>query len=437
MRGRIFAGLFVALITLTSAPLAFAASSSPTVGAAASPSGHGYWSVQADGTMSSFGDAKTEPGPGTFAVVGMARDATGHGYWLVSSNGHVAAYGDATSYGSVNGALFRPIVGIAQTPSGHGYWLVASDGGVFSFGDAKYHGGTGGLVLNQPVVGMAPTPTGNGYWLVASDGGVFSYGDARFRGSMGGTRLVQPVVGMAAMPTGSGYRLVARDGGIFDFGNAKFYGSMGGKPINYPVTQIATTSDGNGYWEFAIDGGVFTFGDAKFYGSSPHPIAPPLVDFVFPFQDWTQTAPPSTWTQDQGVDVFLKDRGQDVCGSISNPSTPYGPVLVAVASGTIVGEGISGFGPSAPILHVDQGALAGMYVYYGHSAGDLVPVGAHVRQGDPITHVGCGIVGLSNEPHVEIGMAPYYPGVPPCGSGCHGSSTSSQMLSWLLATYGH
>src|SRR5262249_12020427 len=160
----------------------------------------------------------------------------------------------------------------------------------------------------------------------------------------------------------------------------------------------------------------------------------PETDFVFPFQDHSAPAPVSTWSQDQGVDVFLRGRGGPWCGSISNPIRRDGPVLVAVASGTIVGEGIGGFGPAAPVLPVRHGPLAGMYVYYGHSSGDLVPVGAHVQQGQPIAHVGCGIVGISDEPHAEIGMYGSYPGVPPCNPGCHGSATSAAMLHWLLAT---
>jgi hypothetical protein len=420
---------------LGAAPAAAAPSSTPTVSAVATPTGKGYWMLQRDGTVTALGDAlKAARVPGS-DVAAIAPTPSGKGYWTVTARGTINTFGDAHSYGSLAGErLNRPIVGMAASPTGHGYWLAATDGGVFGFGDAHFHGSAGGLHLVRPIVGIAATPTGNGYWLVAFDGGIFGYGDAHYYGSTGARHLVAPISGISASRTGHGYRLVAWDGGVFGFGDAHAYGSMSGQHLSGIVVQIASTRDGKGYWEFGVDGVVYHFGDAYDYGSAKHPLVAPETDFVFPFQDHHAPAPSSVWTQDQGVDVFLRDRGAPWCGSIDHPIRRDGPVLAAVASGTIVGEGINGFGPSAPILHVDHGALKGMYVYYGHSSGDLVPVGAHVQQGQPITHIGCGIVGISDEPHVEIGMYGSYPGVPPCNPGCHGSSTSAAMLHWLLKT---
>jgi hypothetical protein len=163
-------------------------------------------------------------------------------------------------------------------------------------------------------------------------------------------------------------------------------------------------------------------GDIACSGTPAAPIGSGTAEF--PIQPASLAVAPSRWSVDQGVDV-------STVGAACYPQAKE----VALGDGEIVRLGIEGFGRWAPVEHITAGPLAGAYVYYGHARpdGSGITLHAQVVTGQVISYVGCGVVGISEGPHVEVGFT-----FPDGAPGQIGNGSAYAMLAILRSLYaGH
>jgi hypothetical protein len=214
-----------------------------------------------------FGGLASYPAPlGGEPLIGAAATRTGQGIWSVTTSGKVHAMGDAPDLGGLDTPLAAPVAGMTATAEGLGYWVFAADGTVVAFGSAAFHGGTPALVNGEQIVSLTPTADDGGYWLVTNTGKVFSYGNAHPLGSPLGGGLAAPVTAIVASQSGRGYWVVAANGAVFPFGDAARLGSVTTLDPGDHVVGLAPTADGAGYWVATAAGAVHPFGTARSLG---------------------------------------------------------------------------------------------------------------------------------------------------------------------------
>ncbi len=229
----------------------------------------GYWELDNQGGVLSYGGSWYGGMDGSATVSGIASTLDGAGYWVVDRSGVVTPFGTARSYGDARSVQHAPIVNITRTASGAGYWLLAGDGRVFRYGDAPPVGYPHGA--RTTFVGMNRTASPTSYWLLDTTGRVLPYGGARSFGNL--PPGSGPAVGISATASGNGYWVLTADGRVWSFGDAVSYGSPSGygECSPSPAVRIRRTSSGRGYWVAMANGDVHQFGDAYDYGDPNHP----------------------------------------------------------------------------------------------------------------------------------------------------------------------
>ncbi|QBQ74878.1 glycoside hydrolase family 25 [Caudovirales GX15bay] len=248
----------------------------------ARPQGDGHWLATfggyttdwgtTDAGVYAYGDAplfnRNEADSHLAVIIAMRTSPSGNGYYTLDQQGKILTYGDAVHRGQELRSA-KDVIDMALTPSGEGYWVIRADGTVTTFGDAVDHGhpaASGTMTNGQPIRAEAieSHPSTTGYWVLMSDGTVHAYNVGYF-GSANRDRLnpIEYFTSLRRTSNGNGYWVLSAGGVVQGFGNASELGDAERYPDANWVNGLCWTfirGPGDTYAVVHADGATENFG---------------------------------------------------------------------------------------------------------------------------------------------------------------------------------
>jgi len=234
-----------------------------------STDGKGYWTLDEDGVVETFGTAQHHCDMPEELILahepqGLLPMPQGDGYWIYTAAGRVfsCSYGKVDNEDDLIAMGEQGVVDMAAHPGG-GYWLLEADGDVHAFGGAPDHGSAQLEVGGGGAVSLVPVPGGSGYRVLTMDKELINFGSALPLSSSDLAVMLSPDVvvinDMAALPGGG---LVFVDGGGRLFGLAGADDSLwqGWVAVDNPLA-LAVTPSGLGGVVLPRNGLLATWGD--------------------------------------------------------------------------------------------------------------------------------------------------------------------------------
>jgi hypothetical protein len=143
----------------------------------AQPNGRAYRVAAKNGQIYDFNVTSLAGGStNRKEVVAAASTSSGDGYWLIQPDGSISTFGDASYFPQLE--IGEEVI-VDSAPYADGVLVLTNNGKVSVLGEGQYHGDMSESKLSSPVVDIDGSADGQGYLITTLDGVVTQFGNAK------------------------------------------------------------------------------------------------------------------------------------------------------------------------------------------------------------------------------------------------------------------